>query len=65
MRYSSLLLLPLPLLASIAEATNYVVTVGKDSQLKFVPETLNAVVGDTVTYQFFAKVSVQAMAINY
>ncbi|KAK3935940.1 hypothetical protein QBC46DRAFT_396249 [Diplogelasinospora grovesii] len=55
MRYSSLLLLPLPLLASIAEATNYVVTVGKDSQLKFVPETLNAVVGDTVTYQFFAK----------
>jgi plastocyanin len=57
MRGSALAFLPLSLLLSISEASqNYVVTVGKDSQLKFNPETLNAAVGDTITYQFFAKV---------
>lgn len=56
MRGSSLAFLPLSLLLSISEASkNYVVTVGKDSQLKFNPETLTAAVGDTITYQFFAK----------
>jgi len=57
MRGSSLAILPLSLLLSISEASkNYVVTVGKGSQLKFDPETLTAAVGDTITYQFFAKV---------
>jgi len=59
---STLLLLPVLLLVSIAEAAHYDVTVGKDSQLKFVPETLNPAVGDTVTYHFFAKVSAVAVA---
>ena len=60
MRGLSLALLPLSLLLCISDASkNYVVTVGKDSQLKFNPETLTAAVGDTVTYQFFAKVSEQ------
>lgn len=49
--------LPLGLLVSIAEAVNYDVTVGKDTQLKFVPDSLQADVGDTITYHFFAKVS--------
>ncbi len=31
-------------------------TVGKGGQLVFDPATLDAAVGDTVTYQFFAKV---------
>lgn len=57
MRSSSWLLLPASLLATIVCATNHVVTVGKDAQLKFDPETLAAHVGDTITYQFFAKVS--------
>ena len=35
---------------------NYEVTVGKGSELKFVPETVVANIGDTVTYKFFAKV---------
>lgn len=57
MRGSPLSLLPLALLLSITEASkNFVVTVGKDSQLKFVPDSLTAAVGDTITYQFFAKV---------
>lgn len=57
---SSMSLLPLALLMAISEATsqtNHVVTVGKGSQLKFDPEILKAGVGDTITYQFFAKVS--------
>ena len=33
------------------------VTVGKGGQLKFDPETLYASPGDTVEYQFFARVS--------
>ena len=54
---SSIKLLPVALLASIAHAgTNHVVTVGKGSNLAFDPPTLNAAVGDTVTYQFFSKV---------
>jgi plastocyanin len=58
MRGLSLSLLPLALLVSISEASkNYIVTVGKGSQLKFDPETLTAAAGDTITYQFFAKVS--------
>ncbi|KAH8900247.1 hypothetical protein GQ53DRAFT_741189 [Thozetella sp. PMI_491] len=53
---SSLLsLLPLALLASLAEAANHVVTVGKGGQLAFDPPNLTAAAGDTVTYQFFAK----------
>ncbi|KAK0636459.1 hypothetical protein B0T17DRAFT_551741 [Bombardia bombarda] len=42
------------LLASIAEAAHYTVTVGKGG-LKFDPENLVAAPGDTVEYQFFAK----------
>jgi plastocyanin len=58
MRGLSLALLPLALLLSISEASkNYVVTVGKGSQLKFDPETVTAAAGDTITYQFFAKVT--------
>jgi plastocyanin len=38
------------------QATHHDVTVGKDAQLKFVPEAINAVVGDTVTYHFFSRV---------
>lgn len=38
------------------EAGHYDVTVGKDGQLAFVPDSLNATIGDTVTYHFFAKV---------
>lgn len=55
---ASLSILPLALLASIVDAVNYDVTVGKGSQLKFVPEALNAQPGDTVTYHFFAKASI-------
>ena len=54
---ASLSLLPLALLVSIADATNYDVTVGKGSQLKFDPEAINAQPGDTVTYHYFAKVN--------
>ena len=53
---TSLSFLPLALLVSIVEATNYDVTVGKGSQLKFDPENVNAQPGDTVTYHYFAKV---------
>lgn len=56
MRGSSRLLLPAALLASVASATNHIVTVGKDSKLKFDPETLPADIGDTITYHFYAKV---------
>jgi plastocyanin len=48
-------LLSLSLLACLTAASNFDVTVGKDGQLKFVPETLNAYPGDTVTYHFFSK----------
>ncbi|KAG7137853.1 Extracellular serine-rich protein like [Verticillium longisporum] len=37
-----------------AKAAHHEVTVGKDGELKFVPETLHARHGDTITYQFFA-----------
>ncbi|KAB5555028.1 hypothetical protein GE09DRAFT_1033114 [Coniochaeta sp. 2T2.1] len=58
MRGFSLALWPLSLLVSISEASkSYNVTVGKGGQLKFDPETLTASVGDTITYQFFARVS--------
>ena len=54
---TSLHLLPLALLPAFAEASkNWVVTVGQGSKLEFVPATLDAAVGDTVTYKFFAKV---------
>jgi len=46
---------PLSFLASIASATHYDVTVGKNGQLRFDPETLNAYPGDTITYNYFAK----------
>jgi plastocyanin len=52
----SLFLLPLTLLASLVDAVDHEVTVGKDGQLKFVPDTITAAVGDTITYRFFAKV---------
>ncbi|KAK3324092.1 hypothetical protein B0T19DRAFT_463982 [Cercophora scortea] len=48
-------LLPVTLLASITQAAHFEVTVGKGGQLRFDPETLDAAVGDTVTYRFFAK----------
>lgn len=54
---SSWLLLPLPLLASLAQGAHHVVKVGENEKLEFVPETLKAAVGDTVEYQFFSKVS--------
>lgn len=44
-------------LAALANAAHYDVTVGKGGQLKFDPETLTAQPGDTVTYKFFAKVT--------
>ncbi|KAK4159815.1 hypothetical protein QBC43DRAFT_326382 [Cladorrhinum sp. PSN259] len=40
--------------ASVAQAANYDVTVGKGG-LKFDPPTLNAAAGDTITYYFYAK----------
>lgn len=46
----------LAVLAAVARAAHHEVAVGKDKQLKFVPETLNAAIGDTITYSFFAKV---------
>ncbi|KAK0627416.1 Cupredoxin [Immersiella caudata] len=46
---------PLFLLVSLASATHHVVTVGKGGQLKFDPETLVAVPGDTITYNYFAR----------
>lgn len=52
---SSWLLLPLPLLASIARGAHHVVKVGENEKLEFVPESLKAAVGDTVEYQFFSK----------
>ena len=55
---SSWLLLPLPLLASIAQSAHHIVKVGENEKLQFVPETLKAEVGDTVEYQFFSKVSI-------
>ncbi|TPX14019.1 uncharacterized protein E0L32_000413 [Thyridium curvatum] len=45
----------LAVLAAVARAGHHEVAVGKDKQLKFVPETLNAAIGDTITYSFFAK----------
>jgi plastocyanin len=56
MRHALISLLPTALLASIASAANFTVTVGQGAQLKFVPDQLNAAVGDTITYQFFSKV---------
>ncbi|KAI1876918.1 uncharacterized protein JN550_000990 [Neoarthrinium moseri] len=40
---------------STVAATHHEVTVGAGGQLKFIPETLNAQVGDQITYRFFAK----------
>ena len=48
------------LAASLVSATHYEVTVGKGGQLKFEPEQLTAIVGDTVTYKFFARVRLRA-----
>ncbi|KAK0643861.1 Cupredoxin [Cercophora newfieldiana] len=45
----------LSLLASIAAAKHYDVTVGKNGQLRFDPETLVAEIGDTITYNYFAR----------
>ncbi|KAI0154887.1 hypothetical protein GGR57DRAFT_99523 [Xylariaceae sp. FL1272] len=41
--------------ASLAAASHFEVTVGKDSKLEFNPATIDAQVGDTVTYKFFSK----------
>ncbi|KAM0271621.1 hypothetical protein ACHAQH_009048 [Verticillium albo-atrum] len=41
-------------LLSRVEAVHHDVTVGKNGELKFEPETLHARHGDTITYQFFA-----------
>lgn len=49
-------LLLLPLLVSAVNSASLVVLVGMNSQLKFNPEVLEAAVGDTITYLFFAKV---------
>jgi plastocyanin len=46
----------LGLIAHLVDASqNHQVTVGENTQLKFVPEFLNAQIGDTVTYTFFSK----------
>lgn len=42
-------------LAALVSATKYHVKVGAGGQLKFDPETLDAQVGDDITYHFFAK----------
>lgn len=42
---------------STAQAAHFEVTVGKSNQLKFDPETLIANRGDTITYNFFSKVT--------
>ncbi|KAJ6445476.1 extracellular serine-rich protein [Purpureocillium lavendulum] len=58
MRVLSTLLAASALLAdSLVDASNWDVTVGKGSKLKFDPETITARVGDTVTYHFFSKAS--------
>ncbi|KAK0725101.1 hypothetical protein B0H67DRAFT_641555 [Lasiosphaeris hirsuta] len=48
-------LLPLAFLASTVAATHFQVTVGKNGQLRFDPETIDAKKGDKVTYNFFAR----------
>ncbi|KAK0715208.1 hypothetical protein B0H67DRAFT_488705 [Lasiosphaeris hirsuta] len=55
MHFSPGSLIPFTLLASTAAATHFQVTVGKDNQLRFVPEQIDAVPGDTITYNFFAR----------
>ncbi len=62
MRGSLQAVLPVIALIPSSIAVNYDVTVGKGAQLKFDPETLNAAVGDTVTYHFFSKVSARRAA---
>ncbi|KAM7211301.1 hypothetical protein V8F06_013306 [Rhypophila decipiens] len=54
MKSTSWSILPITLLAAIAEGAHHVVTVGKGA-LKFNPENVAAAVGDTIEYQFFAK----------
>lgn len=49
-------LLPVALLATVAQGKEWIVAVGKGGQLKFDPEVIpDAKHGDTVTYQFYAK----------
>ncbi|KAK4449825.1 Cupredoxin [Podospora aff. communis PSN243] len=55
MGFLSQSVVPLSLLASLASAAHHVVTVGKGNQLRFDPETLTAMPGDTITYNYFAK----------
>ncbi|GAB1319394.1 hypothetical protein MFIFM68171_09604 [Madurella fahalii] len=55
MQVSARLLLSVGLVASIAQAVHHQVTVGKGGELKFVPATIHAKEGDTVTYTFFAR----------
>lgn len=43
--------------SSAAQAAHHEVTVGKGGELKFVPATIHAKEGDTVTYSFYARVS--------
>ncbi|KAI0021641.1 hypothetical protein F4780DRAFT_770120 [Xylariomycetidae sp. FL0641] len=49
------LALGLSAFTALANAAHHNVTVGKDNQLKFDPETLSAQIGDTITYSFFSK----------
>jgi plastocyanin len=49
---ASLLLLA----ASMAQATDHVVTLGAGGALKFSPDQLTAAQGDTVTFEFLAGV---------
>ncbi|KAK3348930.1 hypothetical protein B0T25DRAFT_581985 [Lasiosphaeria hispida] len=55
MKFSTGTLLPLAFFASSAAASHYKVTVGKNGQLKFDPETLDVKKGDTITYEYFAR----------
>ncbi|KAI1131307.1 hypothetical protein F5Y10DRAFT_73348 [Nemania abortiva] len=54
-RRPSSLALGLAFLASLSAAANIEVTVGKDSKLEFVPASIKAQIGDTITYKFFSK----------
>lgn len=64
MRASTRLLLPLSLVA-LAQAKVHQVSVGKDGELKFDPETVKAEIGDFVQYNFFSKVRLTLFCVMY
>jgi len=51
--------------ASMAQAgTNHVVTLGAGGQLVFTPNTLNAAVNDTISFQFLGGVNLFQLNID-